>query len=171
MLSAANPGKTSKELIELLLGDGALVANADAKTALLGLQLLLRYVEWFGIGAKVVFEPSLARGLDYYTGAIYEAVITEFAYAPETKAPVAHRAPADQEEELEEETGVGSVAGGGRYDNLVGMFDAKGKNVPCCGVSIGIERIFSIMEMKMKVCSIQFCRCLHASTNRPRSRR
>ena len=45
-----------------------------------------------------------------------------------------------------EPTGVGSVAGGGRYDNLVGMFDAKGRKVPCVGVSIGVERVFSIIE-------------------------
>lgn len=44
--------------------------------------------------------------------------------------------------------GVGSVAGGGRYDGLVGMFDAKGKQTPCVGVSIGIERVFSILEAR-----------------------
>ncbi|KAG8228998.1 hypothetical protein J437_LFUL009161 [Ladona fulva] len=44
---------------------------------------------------------------------------------------------------------VGSVAGGGRYDNLVGMFDSKGKQVPCVGISIGVERIFSILEAKL----------------------
>ena len=53
--------------------------------------------------------------------------------------------------EEEEQIGVGSVAGGGRYDGLVGMFDAKGKMVPCVGVSIGIERLFSIMEAKALV--------------------
>jgi histidyl-tRNA synthetase len=42
--------------------------------------------------------------------------------------------------------GVGSIAGGGRYDNLVGMFDPKHKNVPCVGVSIGVERVFSVLE-------------------------
>jgi histidyl-tRNA synthetase len=41
---------------------------------------------------------------------------------------------------------VGSVAAGGRYDNLVGMFSTSGKKVPCVGVSIGIERVFAIME-------------------------
>lgn len=41
---------------------------------------------------------------------------------------------------------VGSIAGGGRYDNLVGMFDQRKKNVPCVGVSIGVERIFSVLE-------------------------
>lgn len=43
---------------------------------------------------------------------------------------------------------VGSIAGGGRYDNLVGMFDPKNKSIPCVGVSIGIERIFSVIEAR-----------------------
>ena len=51
----------------------------------------------------------------------------------------------------EESVSVGSVAGGGRYDGLVGMFDAKGRKVPCVGVSIGIERVFAIMEQKALV--------------------
>lgn len=46
---------------------------------------------------------------------------------------------------------VGSVAGGGRYDGLVGMFDSKGKKVPCVGVSIGVERVFAIMESRALV--------------------
>lgn len=45
---------------------------------------------------------------------------------------------------------VGSCAGGGRYDGLVGMFDPKGKPVPCVGLSIGIERVFSILEARAK---------------------
>ena len=49
-----------------------------------------------------------------------------------------------------ESTGVGSIAGGGRYDDLVGMFDVKGKKVPCVGVSIGVERVFSIIEARHK---------------------
>lgn len=44
---------------------------------------------------------------------------------------------------------VGSIAGGGRYDDLVGMFSSK--KIPAVGVSIGIERIFSILEEKAKV--------------------
>lgn len=43
---------------------------------------------------------------------------------------------------------VGSIAGGGRYDNLVGMFDPKSRQVPCVGVSIGVERIFAVLEAK-----------------------
>ena len=45
---------------------------------------------------------------------------------------------------------VGSISGGGRYDELVNMFD-KNKRIPCVGFSIGMERIFLIMEMKAKV--------------------
>jgi histidyl-tRNA synthetase len=45
---------------------------------------------------------------------------------------------------------VGSIAAGGRYDGLVGMF--SGKDVPAVGVSIGIERVFSIMEAQVRVC-------------------
>ena len=47
-----------------------------------------------------------------------------------------------------EQIGVGTVAAGGRYDDLVGMFDAKGKKVPCVGVSFGVMRLFSIIEAK-----------------------
>lgn len=64
-------------------------------------------------------------------------------------APVAAETPNGAPKE--ETVSVGSVAGGGRYDGLVGMFDPKGRKVPCVGVSIGIERIFSIMEQKAEV--------------------
>lgn len=55
----------------------------------------------------------------------------------------------ENKDEKGEPIQVGSVAGGGRYDKLVGMFDAKNRDVPCVGVSIGIERLFSIMEAKV----------------------
>ena len=42
------------------------------------------------------------------------------------------------------------MSAGGRYDELVGMFDQKGRLVPCVGLSIGIERIFSILEARAK---------------------
>lgn len=93
---------------------------------------------------QVVFDLSLARGLDYYTGVIYEAVLTQAGVAQVAKE-------AQKGETADESVNVGSVAGGGRYDGLVGMFDPKGRKVPCVGVSIGIERIFSIMEQKAEV--------------------
>ena len=45
---------------------------------------------------------------------------------------------------------VGSIAGGGRYDELVGMFSKSGQRIPCVGMSIGVERIFTILEAKAK---------------------
>ena len=86
------------------------------------------------LSPQVSFDLSLARGLDYYTGVIYEAVLLQ--------TPVHAK---------EEPLTVGSVAAGGRYDGLVGMFDPRGHKVPCVGLSIGLERIFSIVEQRMKV--------------------
>jgi len=68
---------------------------------------------------RVVFDPCLARGLSYYTGSIFEIA-----------------SPA---------LGV-SLAGGGRYDDLIGMF--SGDDLPACGISLGLERILQIMEDK-----------------------
>jgi histidyl-tRNA synthetase len=83
------------------------------------MELLFKYLESLGVLDSFSFDFSLARGLDYYTGLIYEAVLTD----------------TDR---------VGSISGGGRYDGLIGMF--SGKNIPSVGGSIGIERIFSILE-------------------------
>jgi len=90
-----------------------------AQEAFNELELLFKYLTAMGRINRVSFDLSLARGLDYYTGCIYEAMFTE----------------TDR---------VGSIAAGGRYDNLVGMF--SGKSVPAVGVSIGIERIMAILE-------------------------
>merc|ERR1712130_300977 len=117
-----------EDLIEELL-KGKLAESKIAKQGLEEMKLLLRYCSLYGCGEVVSFDLSLARGLDYYTGVIYEAVLC-----------------GDAKDEAGEEISVGSVAGGGRYDGLVGMFDPKGRSVPCVGVSIGIERLFSIME-------------------------
>lgn len=112
--------KGTHDLLEKLLKDAHLVGNKRAKEGLEDIRLLLVYLQAFGILHRVSFDLSLARGLDYYTGVIYEAVLVGKE--------------------------VGSVSGGGRYDDLVGMFDAKGKKVPCVGFSIGVERVFTILE-------------------------
>ncbi|VCX19465.1 unnamed protein product [Gulo gulo] len=120
-------------LVEQLLQDPELSQNKQALEGLGDLKLLFEYLTLFGIADKISFDLSLARGLDYYTGVIYEAVLLQ--------TPV--RAG-------EEPLGVGSVAAGGRYDGLVGMFDPKGRKVPCVGLSIGVERIFSIVEQRLE---------------------
>ncbi|OXU18315.1 hypothetical protein TSAR_016726 [Trichomalopsis sarcophagae] len=111
-----------RDLVEELRKDADLLKQPSAVEGINSMELLLKYCEIFKIMDNLVFDLSLARGLDYYTGVIFEAVLTG------------------------DNIGVGSVAGGGRYDNLVGMFDPKNKNVPCVGMSLGIERIFSVLE-------------------------
>ena len=66
---------------------------------------------------RIRIDPSLARGLSYYTGAIMEIAVPDLP---------------------------GSLGGGGRYDNLVGMF--LGRDVPACGFSLGLERIIVVMS-------------------------
>lgn len=98
--------------------------NELALKAVEELKVLFSYLECYGVLDKITFDLSLARGLDYYTGVIYEAVITEGKLQ------------------------VGSIAAGGRYDELVGMF--SGERVPAVGFSVGVERIFAIMEDRAK---------------------
>ncbi|KAM4733024.1 histidine--tRNA ligase isoform 1-T1 [Anableps anableps] len=127
------------DLAERLLQDPRMSQSKQACAGLSDIKLLFSYLQLFQVTDKVVFDLSLARGLDYYTGVIYEAVLTQAGVAPVSS---------DAQNGEEDCISVGSVAGGGRYDGLVGMFDPKGRKVPCVGVSIGIERIFSIMEQK-----------------------
>lgn len=105
--------------------------SAISQVGLTDLALLYEYCKSLGCDTHLVFDMGLARGLDYYTGVIYEAVL------------MAGQSP-------KEEGTVGSVAGGGRYDGLVGMFDPKKKTVPCVGLSFGIERLFAIQEQKQR---------------------
>lgn len=107
---------------------------------------------------KISLDLSLARGLDYYTGVIYEAVVEGSAPPAQTsansaegstKVSKAKNADQDGEEEIDEnQVGVGSIAAGGRYDNLVGMFSSGKDKIPCVGISFGVERIFSILQSK-----------------------
>ena len=64
----------------------------------------------------LVFDPTLVRGMGYYTGTIFEVSMEGFG---------------------------GSVAGGGRYDKMIGKF--TGMDTPACGFSIGFERIITIL--------------------------
>jgi histidyl-tRNA synthetase len=66
----------STELADKLLKDEKLSKVKAAVEGIEGIKLLLEYCELFGIKDKILFDLSLARGLDYYTGVIYEAVLT-----------------------------------------------------------------------------------------------
>ncbi|MDQ3798481.1 MAG: histidine--tRNA ligase [Acidobacteriota bacterium] len=78
----------------------------------------LRQILALADNSRIKIDPSLARGLSYYTGAIMEIVLTGGDFA-------------------------GSIGGGGRYDELIGMFGKE--QIPACGFSLGLERIVVVM--------------------------
>ena len=88
----------------------------DAKYAE-DLQTIIRSVDAVkSADFKIVFDPTLVRGMSYYTGPIFEIAMDEFG---------------------------GSVGGGGRYDEMIGKF--TGQDTPACGFSIGFERIVMLL--------------------------
>ena len=78
---------------------------------------------------RIIIDPSVVRGLGYYTGPVYEAELT-FEITDEKGRP----------------RQFGSVAGGGRYDDLVKRF--TGQAVPATGVSIGVDRLLAALDAK-----------------------
>ncbi|HET7219663.1 MAG TPA: histidine--tRNA ligase [Vicinamibacterales bacterium] len=90
--------------------------HVDGTAAVDTLADIVRLCRETSAGPHVTIDPSLARGLSYYTGAIMEVAVPDLA---------------------------GSLGGGGRYDGLIGMF--SGENIPACGFSLGLERILVVM--------------------------
>jgi len=91
-------------------------ANEIGASGVDDLRQILQFSKANGVDDRIKLDPTLARGLAYYTGSIIEINVADLA---------------------------GSLGGGGRYDNLVGMF--LGKDVPACGFSLGLERIIVVM--------------------------
>lgn len=81
------------------------------------LRQIVRLIANTSAGGKVQLDPSLARGLGYYTGAIMEIIVKDLP---------------------------GSMAGGGRYDNLIG--ERSSSTMPACGFSLGLERMLLVMH-------------------------
>lgn len=95
------------ELLKGVLEDGAAENLA---------RIMETVTEVSQVGCQLVFDPTLVRGMGYYTGTIFEVSMEGFG---------------------------GSVAGGGRYDRMIGKF--TGIDTPACGFSIGFERIVTIL--------------------------
>lgn len=150
--------KGSEELLQSLQSDTTLAANESAAKGLSDISLLFGYLKRWAVLPKMSLDMSLARGLDYYTGVIYEVVTEGSAPTPattSTKAAVraskkskAANGDADEDRSADPSVGVGSVAAGGRYDDLVGMFSGK-QQIPCVGISFGVDRIFSIIKSRL----------------------
>ncbi|RIK63112.1 histidine--tRNA ligase [candidate division KSB1 bacterium] len=93
----------------------------SALTGLEDLRTILDLCRDTAAGPRLEINPSLARGLSYYTGAIFEVIVPGVS---------------------------GSLGGGGRYDGLVGMF--AGQEIPACGFSLGLERILLLLDEQGK---------------------
>ena len=104
------------DFVESFVAEAGPDAASQAGPSLVNLRDIVRLSAATRAGSRIRFDPCLARGLSYYTGAIMEVVVPELR---------------------------GSLGGGGRYDNLVGMF--LGQSVPACGFSLGLERILVVM--------------------------
>jgi histidyl-tRNA synthetase len=111
----ADPGQYNTEVLTRLRG--LVEGQAEGMAAVEALAELHGLCGRTSVGGRLRVDPSLARGLSYYTGSIFEIAVPDLA---------------------------GSLAGGGRYDELIGMF--LGQNVPACGISLGLERILVVMN-------------------------
>ena len=132
MVARGVPAGAAGTLVEMLFAPGAAGQDGNAATldrvatflggsppgtaAVAQLREILGLAAGTAAGPHLQIDPTLARGLGYYTGAIFEIAVADLA---------------------------GSLGGGGRYDDLVGMF--LGQRVPACGLSLGLERILVVM--------------------------
>ncbi len=111
-------GTTAEKIISL----SAILTNTEVGLEGVNeIDEVIRYVKGMqGDLSNVTFDPSLARGLSYYTGTIFEVRMKDGS--------------------------IGSISGGGRYDNLTGVFGMP--DVSGVGISLGIERIYDVLEAR-----------------------
>ncbi len=111
-LQITGPNKEKMAALNNLIGN-----TTEGKKGIEEAELLLQQLDIYNM--SLILDPTLARGLNYYTGIIFEA-----------KAPAAVK--------------IGSIGGGGRYDDLTGLFGVPG--IPGVGISFGVDRIYDVME-------------------------
>ncbi len=131
LVSVGVPGKDAEALLNFV-GEKMenkekfqkILTNApETKEEVERLTAILDTLDAYGIQGEVMFDLSLARGLNYYTGAVWEFV----AFDNDGK-----RLP--------------SIASGGRYDDLIGLYSKPG--YPAVGISIGISRLFEVLDLR-----------------------
>ena len=114
-------GSTSEKIATMRsLMNGGSASGIVSETGLKGLdelEELFGFISAAGVGQECEIDLSLARGLNYYTGAIFEVKAKDFA--------------------------IGSICGGGRYDNLTGIFGLSGMSG--VGISFGADRIYDVL--------------------------
>ncbi len=115
LITVQHEGTASLDYLERVMGQ-----LPQAAEGIRELREMAKHMDALGVPmAYVAFDYTVVRGLGYYTGPIFETVITE--------------------------PNLGSISGGGRYDNLIGIF--RRESLPTTGVSLGIERIIDLMDV------------------------
>jgi histidyl-tRNA synthetase len=125
---------TAKDNATTIANLGALTGGSDIGTqGVAELEQIAELLAAQGYGPdRIIIDPSVVRGLGYYTGPVYEAELTF-----------------DVQNEKGQTVQFGSVAGGGRYDDLVKRF--TGQEVPATGVSIGVDRLLAALRATGKL--------------------
>jgi histidyl-tRNA synthetase len=121
--------------VALKISDGLRATFQDSALAINGLDELVeiaRLVDAAGYENQIIVDPSVVRGLEYYTGPVYEVELL-----------------LDTNDEKGRPVRFGSVGGGGRYDGLVSRF--RGEPVPATGFSIGVSRLQAALSMLGKL--------------------
>ncbi len=128
LTKANNPNYNTIEQLKLLVGSSQV--GLEGVEELREIAALL-HILGYGL-ERIIIDPSVVRGLGYYTGPVYEAELTF-----------------DVQNEKGQVVQFGSVAGGGRYDDLVKRF--TGQAVPATGISIGVDRLLAALRAKGRV--------------------
>lgn len=121
VLDAADFQGTNEEILERLK---KIITSEVGKQGIKEMEELIKFTKSFGV-KDLKFVPSLARGLDYYTGPVFEIFLK------------------DRPNKL-------SVTAGGRFDNMIGQFAGKKEQIPATGLSFGLTRIYdALLEKKL----------------------
>ena len=127
ILSGIIPEQKGEKILEYIKPENSFTQTLDKITKLAGgpaedtkrLEEIYSYFTVLGIENSFTLDPSITRGLDYYTGIVYETFLNDFP-------------------------GIGSVCSGGRYNNLASLYTKQ--NLPGVGSSIGLDRLMAALE-------------------------
>jgi histidyl-tRNA synthetase len=111
------------------MADFCLKSDKIAESAIMRLKEVYTIAETVGVSEYIALDPSITRGLDYYTGIVFETTLSDIPQ-------------------------IGSVCSGGRYNELASLYTAK--NLPGVGASIGLDRLLSAFEIIGKDTATEF---------------